>query len=45
MSGTQFDADVVEAFLEAASTGVIVIDPREPITDPNRSLRLTQPAS
>lgn len=44
MSGTQFDCDVVEAFLEAASTGAIVIDPREPITDPNRSLRLAQPA-
>lgn len=45
MSGTQFDGDVVNAFLEAAATGTIVLDTREPLTDPSRSMRLAQPAS
>jgi putative nucleotidyltransferase with HDIG domain len=45
MCGTQFDGDVVAAFLEAAATGTIVLDTREPATDPTRARRLAQPAS
>ena len=44
MSGTQFDGDVVDAFVEAASTGGIVIDPREPLTDPARQRRMAPSA-
>jgi HD-GYP domain-containing protein (c-di-GMP phosphodiesterase class II) len=44
MSGTQFDGQVVEAFLEAVSTGAIVLDQRESVLDASHSVRLAKSA-
>ncbi len=45
MSGTQFDGDVVAAFLEAVSTGAIVPDQRETVLDTSHTSRLAKTAS
>ena len=44
MSGTQFDGQVVEAFLEAVSTGAIIPDQRESILDASHAVRLAKSA-
>ena len=44
MSGTQFDGQVVDAFLEAVSTGAIDLAQRDTMPDAARAPRLAQPA-
>jgi len=44
MSGTQFDGQVVDAFLEAVTTGAIELDQRDTMPDAVRAARLAQPA-